>query len=84
MKNIIQNIIKNNIGYILKDVSLLFLLNKKELNSLFFSLIKKDIWIIRYMNNPTEEMQLEAVKNSSISIKFIQQNHKTYSFRARI
>ena len=63
MKNIIQNIIKNDIDYILKDVSLLYNLNKQELNDLFFYLIKIDGWMIQYVKNPTEEMQLEAVKH---------------------
>ena len=63
MKNFCKNFLKNNIyDQILSNVSLFCLLNKQELNFLYFYLIKNNGWNIKYIKSPTEEMKLFAIK----------------------
>ena len=45
----------------LYDPTLCFLLNKKELKDLHFSLINNNSYNIQYIKDPTEEMKLETV-----------------------
>ena len=33
--------------------------------------VKKDGWMIKYINNPSESVQLESVKNAADAIKYI-------------
>ena len=72
MKTICENIIKNNIGdFILREKFLFYLFNKQELNHLFLNLIMDRSYMIEYINNPTEEMKLIAVKKAGSVIKYI-------------
>ena len=71
-KNFIKNNMKKNI---IKDLSLCFLLNKKELENLYFYLIKKHGYNIQYIKEPTEEMKIEAIKQSGYAIKYIKKSN---------
>ena len=55
----------------IKEIALCYLLNKKELENLYFYLIKNNGYVIKYIENPTEEMQLEAVKKDGYYIQYI-------------
>ena len=72
MNNICKNVIKTNlINYILKDLSLLYLLNKQELHDFFHALIKEEACKIKFIDNPTKEMQFKAIEKNSWIIQFI-------------
>ena len=72
MEKICANIIENNFGnHILKEKFLFYLFNKQEINHFFLNLIMKYPFIIRNIDNPTEEMKLLAVKNNGYAIKYI-------------
>ena len=63
MKNFCENLIKNEIRLnILKDYSLFSCFNKQELYFLYFYFIKNHAFDIRFIDNPTEEMQLLAMR----------------------
>ena len=68
-KNFIKNKRKENI---LNDPTLCFLLNKKELEDLYFYLIKDNARIIQHIKNLTNEMQLKAIKQNGLAIEFIE------------
>ena len=73
IEKICENIIENNFGnYILKEKFLFYLFNKLELNHFFLNLIMKYPFIIRNIDNPTEEMKLLAVKQNGNTIQHIQ------------
>ena len=55
----------------LKDATLSILLNKKEVEELYFCLIINDPYFVQYIDNPTEEMELEAIKQNGNAIYYI-------------
>ena len=67
-ENLIRNEAKKNI---LNDPTLCFLLNKKELKKIYFYLIKNNPCVIRFIENPTEEMKWLAIKQDERVIQFI-------------
>ena len=72
IEKICENIIENNINNcILKEKFLFYLFNKLELNHFFLNLIMKYPFIIRNIDNPTEEMKLLAVKRNGNAIRYI-------------
>ena len=62
MSIISEEFVKNNIECVLKDSTLSILLNKKEIEELYFCLIEVDGNFLHYIKNPTEEMKLKAVQ----------------------
>ena len=82
MKTISQNIINNHIEYILQEKQLLSFFNKKELNMLFFDILKNNGRNIRYVEKPTKKMQLIAVKESGYAIQFIDNPTKEIRLKA--
>ena len=72
IEKICENIIENNINNcILKEKFLFYLFNKLELNHFFLNLIMKYPFIIRNIDDPTEEMKLLAVKRNGYAIRYI-------------
>ena len=73
MSDVGKKFIKNNIqGYVLEDSTLSILLNKKEIEELYFCLIINNPYFIQYINNPTEKIKLEAIKQNGFVIQFIE------------
>ena len=77
MINFCKHLIENDLTCcVLNDSSLLYLLNKKEINFLYFYLIRNNGLNIKYIKEPTEEMKLEAVKNNGYVIKYIKKPNR--------
>ena len=84
-----EEFIKNDIQryifmqrFILKDATLSILLNKKEMEKLYFCLIEVDSNFLQYIENPTKEMQLKAVKNNGATIRYIKNPTKEMQLEA--
>ena len=75
MSIVSKEFIKNNMqGYMLEDLILSILLNKKEMEELYFCLIEVDGNFLHYIKNPTEEMKEIAIKK--MKEKVIKQKNK--------
>ena len=69
MKDFCEKFTTNKIKItMLKEILLCCLLNKKELENLYFYLIKKSSYAIKFIESPTEEMKLLAKKKKTVKL----------------
>ena len=68
-----EKFLENNInGYILGDLTLSILFNKKELEKLHFYLMEYNSDFFQYIKNPTEETKYFVIQKNGWAIKYIE------------